>query len=37
VGEAAFIAHPHPRRRATGDFQHLARTAEWSAEAEDGA
>jgi ATP-dependent helicase/nuclease subunit B len=34
LGEAAFTAHPHPRRRATGDFQHLARTAEWSAEAE---
>jgi ATP-dependent helicase/nuclease subunit B len=37
LGEAAFMAHPHPRRRAAGDFQHLARTAEWSAEAEDGA
>ncbi len=34
LGDAAFTAHPHPRRRAGRDFQHLARTAEWSAEAE---
>ncbi len=37
LGEAAFTAHPHPRRRAGRDVQHLARTAEWSAEAEEGA
>lgn len=36
LSEAPFTAHPHPRRRAVSDFQHLARTAEWSAEAEAG-
>ena len=34
LGDAAFPAHPHPRRRAAVDYQHLSRTAEWSAEAE---
>lgn len=34
LGNAAFPAHPHPRRRAAVDYRHLARTAEWSAEAE---
>ena len=35
LGEGAFIAHPHPRRRAGADYRHLARTAEWSG-AEEG-
>lgn len=34
LGEAAFPAHPHPRRRAGVDYLHLSRMAEWSAEAE---
>ncbi|MBX9749535.1 MAG: double-strand break repair protein AddB [Roseococcus sp.] len=34
LGDGAFPAHPHPRRRAGVDYQHLSRQAEWSAEAE---
>ena len=34
LGEASFPAHPHPRRKAAMDYRHLARTAEWSSEAE---
>ena len=34
LGDGAFPAHPHPRRRAGMDYVHLSRQAEWSAEAE---
>ncbi len=34
LGDGAFPAHPHPRRRAGVDYVHLSRQAEWSAEAE---
>ena len=35
LGDAPFLAHPHPGRQASPDFQHLARTAEWSLEGEE--
>jgi len=34
LGDGSFPAHPHPRRKAAMDYGHLARTAEWSSEAE---
>ncbi|TCH99120.1 double-strand break repair protein AddB [Roseococcus sp. SYP-B2431] len=35
LGDAPFLAHPHPGRQAAPDYQHLARTAEWSLEGEE--
>ncbi|WP_421994699.1 double-strand break repair protein AddB [Roseococcus sp.] len=35
LGDAPFLAHPHPGRQASPDYQHLARTAEWSLEGEE--
>jgi ATP-dependent helicase/nuclease subunit B len=35
LGEAPFTAQPHPARRASPDYRHLARIDEWSA-GEDG-
>lgn len=35
-GDAPFLAHPHPRRRAAADYRHLSRAAEWSAGEGDG-
>lgn len=34
LGDGDFPAHPHPRRRAGRNYQHLSRMAEWSAEGE---
>ncbi|MDB5413122.1 MAG: double-strand break repair protein AddB [Rubritepida sp.] len=35
LGHRPFLANPHPARRASPDYRHLARTAEWSAEGEE--
>lgn len=35
LGDRPFLASPHPGRRASPDYRHLARTAEWSAEGEE--
>lgn len=35
LGDAPFLSHPHPGRQAASDYQHLARTAEWSLEGEE--
>jgi ATP-dependent helicase/nuclease subunit B len=36
LGQAPFLARPHPARRTHGEADHLARVAEWSASAEEG-
>jgi ATP-dependent helicase/nuclease subunit B len=36
LGEAPFLARPHPDRGTFGDTDHLARVAEWSAAEEGG-
>lgn len=35
LGSRPFLASPHPGRRGSPDYRHLARTAEWSAEGEE--